>query len=539
MLTRSSFSLALLALFALCPSAIAQTSHRSYTTLSGFFDYQTNNTCQYIRVNPANGNIHVILMTAQDSLDFLSSRRTVYAFSSNGGLSWTNFNNVTIPARRSGYPSLDLLRGPVAGLPIIVNHSAGPFGTESIAYVASPENSGAFAELIPPPPISGTTGQPLWPDVAGLADGSFALVAQAPTQFGCNLYVTIHDFTAYSPWHGLTNYDCTIRYVVEANDSGRVGILYTGTDGLRFSESHVGSLTWRDTLIIPYPIVIGPDTFTLWGSIDFVYRNNEPLVVMALQHVNRPQTNDGAVIGFWSRATGVRIVVPRSAVFGIVDTLNRRQVRHLSMGYPVIGLSGENPVVGFQAFMAETSAAGFNYSDVFWTLSIDRQTWLAPWNLTQTPTLDERYPSVSRWNQSGPGTAVINMVWQEDTEPGSHAFSDGAPLARSKQMFARSVFFWLDVDEKATHPTEFWLGQNYPNPFNPITTIRFRIQRSGFVSLKVYDMLGREVATLVDGVQGLGFKAVELDGSNLPSGVYFCQLRAGSFVQTRKMLLLR
>ncbi len=95
------------------------------------------------------------------------------------------------------------------------------------------------------------------------------------------------------------------------------------------------------------------------------------------------------------------------------------------------------------------------------------------------------------------------------------------------------------VLERDGIPHSVVLHQNYPNPFNPSTTIRFEVSRSGFVSLKVYNLLGQEVATLVDGIQDSGFKAVEFDGSNLPSGVYFYQLKAGHFVQTKKMLLIR
>lgn len=88
-------------------------------------------------------------------------------------------------------------------------------------------------------------------------------------------------------------------------------------------------------------------------------------------------------------------------------------------------------------------------------------------------------------------------------------------------------------------PTAFSLRQNYPNPFNPSTTIEFRISDLGFVSLKVFDVLGREVATLVNDVKSPGEHRTHLDGSNLPSGIYFYRLTAGQFVETRKAVLIK
>ncbi len=87
--------------------------------------------------------------------------------------------------------------------------------------------------------------------------------------------------------------------------------------------------------------------------------------------------------------------------------------------------------------------------------------------------------------------------------------------------------------------SDFRLLQNYPNPFNPSTAIRFTLPKRESVSLKVYDVLGRKVATLLNGQLPAGDHRVKFDGQNLPSGVYFYRLRAGNFVKTRKMLLLR
>ena len=85
----------------------------------------------------------------------------------------------------------------------------------------------------------------------------------------------------------------------------------------------------------------------------------------------------------------------------------------------------------------------------------------------------------------------------------------------------------------------FELQQNYPNPFNPTTNIRFRIAEFGFVSLKVFDLLGNEIITLVDEEKSPGVYEVEFNASNLPSGVYFYRLQAGSFNQIKKMILIK
>jgi hypothetical protein len=86
---------------------------------------------------------------------------------------------------------------------------------------------------------------------------------------------------------------------------------------------------------------------------------------------------------------------------------------------------------------------------------------------------------------------------------------------------------------------EYELAQNYPNPFNPVTMIRYQIPTAETVSLKVYDVLGKEVATLVSGRQEAGNYAVPFNASGLSSGMYFYRLQAGSFVETRKMMLVK
>ena len=96
-----------------------------------------------------------------------------------------------------------------------------------------------------------------------------------------------------------------------------------------------------------------------------------------------------------------------------------------------------------------------------------------------------------------------------------------------------------DVNEITSIPQQYSLSQNYPNPFNPTTTIMYDIKERTNVALKVFDILGREVISLVNEEKPAGAYSVAFDATNFPSGVYFYQLRAGSFVETKKMLLLK
>jgi hypothetical protein len=96
----------------------------------------------------------------------------------------------------------------------------------------------------------------------------------------------------------------------------------------------------------------------------------------------------------------------------------------------------------------------------------------------------------------------------------------------------------VDEQDEAA-PQSFQLFQNYPNPFNPETSIQYSVGSDQFVSLKVHDILGREVSTLVDERKLAGTYRVSFDAKSLASGIYFYQMKAGEFVSTRKMLLVR
>ena len=94
-------------------------------------------------------------------------------------------------------------------------------------------------------------------------------------------------------------------------------------------------------------------------------------------------------------------------------------------------------------------------------------------------------------------------------------------------------------EAKAELPPEFSLEPNYPNPFNPSTTIRYRLPSRSHVTLTVFNTLGQQVATLVEGEMEAGYHEAVFDASDLASGVYLYRLQAGDFVQARTLVLLR
>jgi len=118
-------------------------------------------------------------------------------------------------------------------------------------------------------------------------------------------------------------------------------------------------------------------------------------------------------------------------------------------------------------------------------------------------------------------------------------FTDGNIYSFSKSIPISGEGYPSDIEKDDVLISEFELQQNYPNPFNPSTSIQYAISSKQFISLRVYDVLGNEVATLVNEYRDAGKYELEFNAEKLSSGVYYYQLRAGRLVQTKKMIYLK
>jgi hypothetical protein len=151
----------------------------------------------------------------------------------------------------------------------------------------------------------------------------------------------------------------------------------------------------------------------------------------------------------------------------------------------------------------------------------------------------ERNSNITDWRtigfRDGKGTT---------TEPQTYSYLDenlstGISQYRLKQIDFNGDFEYSDIVEIEIAPSVFSLSQNYPNPFNPSTAINYQLPANSFVTLKIYDVLGNQVAALVNEQKPAGVYEVEFNASEFGSGVYFYRLQAGIFVETKKMVLLR
>lgn len=176
-------------------------------------------------------------------------------------------------------------------------------------------------------------------------------------------------------------------------------------------------------------------------------------------------------------------------------------------------VSGKNVTLNWST-ITETNNSGFD---------IERKSASATWT------------KIGNVEGSGTVTAPVNYTFSDrNLNTGNYSY-------RLKQIDFNGNYKYFDLSNEVIigTPKNYSLSQNFPNPFNPSTSISYEIPTSNFVSLKIYDMMGKEVANLVSGNQEAGFYTVKFDASKLSSGIYFYKLQANDFTATKKLMLLK
>lgn len=211
------------------------------------------------------------------------------------------------------------------------------------------------------------------------------------------------------------------------------------------------------------------------------------------------------------------------------------------------GAVGSSPINVYPGDGGQYSWTIF-YTDLQWVVSTDGGvTWSTPTVLGDA-SVSETYPSVARRLEVlSNGDVVAHFLYYIDPVPGQSLFNP--PSSGNNPQNGAAIGDWMyysmvvaqltDVNENPTIVNNFNLEQNYPNPFNPSTTIKYSVAERSNVNIKVYDMLGKEVANLVNTVKEAGSYEVSFNASNLASGMYVYSITAGNFTSSKKMMLMK
>lgn len=524
-----------------------------FTTITGWYDYMTNGDCRhYIQVDKNNPLLISVIYTVSDSTDpgGASSRRTKYAVSTDGGATWSD-NGVVPSDVRTGFGYMVLKP---TGEAVIGMHAGSPVNTQLHVDVAP--QAATWQSYLASLPAR------IWPQVSIMTNGNMLIVAnQNTTAAPDSLVYGIFNGTSISPWSPVVAYTpvSNQRWGSAAGASGNAIIItnpvsLTDTLNSNFVYSYIttnNGTSWSAANKIWRPFVQGTDTITAFFGQDVIYK---------------PGTTNWyyAVNAIGSTFRSCRLYMIRSSSLTpvvIADSNNVPVMTSITDGKSIAGVTGiDHPSLGwsedgnvlycaYSVSVQDTGARGWNTRDIFYQYSTnDGSSWSAPVRITNTPTIDEGYVSISQWNKgTSAATYELNIQYMKDPGDGPTAFNGTnptAPATRNQQIYRKVT--QAGPDPIGIHnisgevPGKFSLEQNYPNPFNPVTKIRFAIPKSANVTLEVFDVTGKLVTTLAKNeALTAGVKEVEFNAVNLPSGVYFYSIKAGDFAETKKMILVK
>ena len=524
------------------------------------YDLQSNASTEQVWLDLNNpGYIHAVFTNSQVSDGTWADRTSLYFGSLDNGETWFELGGVPVNTGSGGRSGFPAIFGTSTGSAVIANHNnSDGTTTHSKVFIDNSPFEYNFTTFDPGVPAAGDA---IWPRITLLAndDGVIASSINGGTDF----YVNTWTGGVFGGWQ-LHDGDQAETHALATSPGGKIGLVYCGQTASNqdywvfYKESTDGGLTWSTPVTVWQPFT-DPITGDIRGCIRGVYVSfygEEPAVVFEVGWNTATGYYPGlpAEVRFWSpniNGGDSKILadssnVPYYANYGVADV-------QYPIGRPVIGRSEAPSNYLFVAFVATTGdywpGIGATDSTAYfggWFMYSDDggDNWTAPEKFTpDTPLLDYRYPSivpVSPVNPMDEDVVNVHIVMQVDSIPGS-TVNAAPPMPVG--VTARYYHFATDIvilsNEDDIIVNNFNLEQNYPNPFNPSTTINYSLAERSAVTLKVYDVLGNEVANLVNTTQEAGKHNVTFDAANLASGLYIYTLNTGNFTSSKKMMLLK
>lgn len=523
--------------------------------LTGYYDYYTNgNNLHRIWVS---GDTVIVTVDQTDSASAQTStaRRSYYQYTTNNGITWGT-DALLVNADGNAYPNLSPMvisgsRTPVlSGRQFVAGARRGYVGVDVLL------GAGSFTNTLTTTGGSlDNFGEPINANELGcgwLGGGSADTVYYAKFNVTTNTYGT--------PTPIFTGVPVSARTFTAANGNNAVSIAMWNsvapTSLIVRSSTDGGSTFGAPVTAVTEGLVVNGTPIAPWFNNDMIYKPGTTNLYLAFGTLLTG--NFGTVRGYklmvWSPGIngGVPVKVvdylnyPPMADTNVYNNAqNQLQVGMTAMSHAGLAFSndGSRLFVVYSGQQLDTSSYGFNYNDIYVQYSDDQgATWSAPRNLTNTPTADEIYPSISRINNTN---TSISITYALSECPGSTSFTNTTtPRCKVYQIYKKynpetgTVIGIQNVSSEV--PAGFSLQQNYPNPFNPNTKIRFSVPKSASVTVAVYDITGKLVATLANNeFVTAGTKEISFNAANLASGIYFYTLKAGDFTQTKKMILVK
>jgi hypothetical protein len=527
------------------------------------YDLQSNGSTQQIWYDLNNpGYIHSVFTYSAVCDNAWADRTCLYFGTIDYGATWFELGGVPVnngTSGRSGFPSII---GTSEGQAVIANHNnADQAATQTTIFIDNTPFEYSFTNYQP-----GTTpnnqGDAIWPMLS--INDNDNIVFASSISGGDSFYVNTFSGGVFSGWQ-IYNGDQAETHSLNYSDGGKVGLAWIGGAGqdgnCYYMESTNDGIDWSTPIeiwtAVPDPLVPG-DLFGPIRGVNVTFNGEDPCVV----YIAGWQTDAGTYypgreseLHFWSpnlNAGDPTVIadtnnVPFYSNYGVADVL-------WNMGRPVIGRAqvGEYLFVAFQSTTGEywpgaSSADSTAFFQGMFMMSDDGgETWTDPEVFTpsSTPSLDFRFASITPVAPVNPAPdddiITLHIAMSGDPMPAStvNGWAIMPPSVTSQYYHFTADILIVGVDDDIIANT-FNLEQNYPNPFNPSTTINYTLAERSAITLKVYDVLGNEVASLVNTTQEAGKYDVEFDASNLSSGLYIYTLNTGNFTSSRKMMLLK
>ncbi len=534
------------------------------------YDYPTNSITPRRVYKDATGLVHIVFMERNTSLSGTAAGRAGSYVLYQDGVATTPVPYIPRATSATGWPSMDLRddfsaiivghhssqawlateQGPAAdAFNASVEVGAGNYpsvirdvATDSKFYVTNNDSSGAGFHV-------STDAGATWSATTVLVDpkraggqSSEQALLQAPNG---ELSVIM----------GLTGNGTLPPAGTGTEDSADAFVRFVSTDH---------GATWTHSVLVMngQKVVFGTDTLYLlpnnFAQIQAAYDASNVLHLVfngyAVKSVAGSPTSYGFPVIYWNSSDEKLVelsspAVDESPAIITADTTTGATEypgNGIGLCYPSIALSSDGKVVVAMWTQPKLSSGavvvdttGYYETEIVGTFSVNGgKKWAAPTTIVTSAKYSQMYPNLDPTVSVSTTSDTAKFIYYTDQIAGQGVV-DGTPFSLNPWIYREWSFTPTGVNEKPNVAARYALDQNYPNPFNPTTRIAYSVPQNGYMTLKVFNVLGEEVSTLFSGMQKAGDHFATFDASRFASGVYFYRLQAGTFSMTKKMVLMK